>query len=92
MSSKREIDELEEEVDSGSATKVAKVESNGAKAKDVKDSASAGANGAGSEAEEDDDDKSDTEKDEDLPSVPVEIPEKEKGVGSFCTFTTVSYL
>ena len=91
MSAKREIDEVEEDVDSGNASKMAKVESNGGKAKDVKDSASPGENGAGSDAE-DDDDKSDTEKDEEIPSVPVEIPEKEKGVGSFCTFIAFFYL
>ncbi|KAK3912807.1 Protein RCC2-like protein [Frankliniella fusca] len=80
MSSKREIDEVEEAEESGSAPKQIKVDSNGgkAKAKKVKDSDDENENGVGSEAEEDED-KSDTEKEDDIPSVPVEIPEKEKG-------------
>ncbi|KAJ1525422.1 hypothetical protein ONE63_010236 [Megalurothrips usitatus] len=82
MSAKREIDEVEEAVESGSVAKVAKTESNGSrKAKKPKRKASESEdeNGVVSEADEEEDDKSDTEKDDDIPSVPVEIPEKEKG-------------
>lgn len=81
MSQKRDIDEVEEAVEAGSAPKVKKLESNGGKAKAAK--VSDDENGVESEAE--DDDKSDTEKDDDLPALPVDIPEKEKGVsGLLC--------
>ncbi|XP_034255029.1 protein RCC2 homolog [Thrips palmi] len=78
MSAKREIDEVEDAVESASAPKALKSESNGGKKKKAKDSDDE--NGVASDAEaEDEEDKSDTEKEDELPSVPVEIPEKEKG-------------
>lgn len=90
MSSKREIDEVEDAVESASAPKVLKSESNGGKKKKAKDSDDE--NGVASDAEaEDEEDKSDTEKEDELPSVPVEIPEKEKGVSCLTTYTTISH-